>query len=89
MKMEKIHHKTLNVICQLNKAYKALLELKETVSIHQGHLRFLVTEFAKSTSYLNRKCWWCFFFHKEIPFNLSKDQVFHQFLQEQHINELN
>ena len=42
LKMQKIHHKTLKIIYQSNKTYKELLELSETVSIHQRHLRFLV-----------------------------------------------
>ena len=40
----KIHLKTLKVIYQSNKTYEELLELSETVSIHQRHLRFLVTD---------------------------------------------
>ena len=54
LKMQEIDHKTLNVIYQPNKIYEELLELSETVSIHQ-RLRFLVTEANKSTSYLNPK----------------------------------
>ena len=68
-------HKTLNVIYQSNKTYKELLELSETVSIHQQHLRFLVTEVYTSTSYLNLKFMCSFFTHKEIPYNLWKGQV--------------
>ena len=70
LKMQKIHHKTLKVIYQSNKTYEELLELNETVSIHQRHLRFLVTEVHKSTSYLNPKFMCSFFTHKEIPHNL-------------------
>ena len=44
LKMQKIYHKTLNVIYQSNKIYEELHELSETASIHQQHLRFLVTE---------------------------------------------
>ena len=55
LKMQKIDHKTLKVIYQSNKTYEELLELSETVSIHQQRLRFLVTEANKSTSYLNPK----------------------------------
>ena len=40
----KINLKTLKVIYQSNKTYEELLELSETVSIHQRHLRFLVTD---------------------------------------------
>ena len=55
LKMQEIDHKTLKVIYQPNKIYEELLELSETVSIHQQRLRFLVTEANKSTSYLNPK----------------------------------
>ena len=40
----------MKVIYQSNKTYEELLELSETVSIHQQHVRFLVTEIHKSTS---------------------------------------
>ena len=72
LKMRKIYHKTLNVIYQSNKTFEELLELSETVSIHQ---RFLVTEVYKSTSYLNLKFMYSFFTHKEIPYSLRKGQV--------------
>ena len=71
----KINLKTLKVIYQSNKTYEELLELSETVSIHQRHLRFLVTEVYKSTSYLNPKFMCSFFTHKETPYNLRKGQV--------------
>ena len=75
LKMQKIHHKTLKVIYQSNKTYEELLELSETVSIHQRHLRFLVTEVYKSTSYLKTKFMCSFFTHEEISYYLNKDQV--------------
>ena len=75
LKIQKINHKTLKVIYQSNNTYEELLELSETVSIHQRHLRFLVTEVYKSTSYLNPKFMCSFFTHKEIPYNLRKGQV--------------
>ena len=74
LKMQKIHHKTLKVIYQSNNTYEELLELSETVSIHQRHFRFLVTEVYKSTSYLKPKFTCSFFTHKEIPYNLRKGQ---------------
>ena len=73
LKMQKIHHKTLKVIYQSNKTYEELLELSETISIHQRHL---VTEVYKSTSYLNLKFMCSFFTYKETPDNLRKGQVF-------------
>ena len=75
LKMQKIHHKTLKVIYQSNKTYEELLELSETVSIHQRHLRFLVTEVYTNTSYLNPMFMCSFRTHKEIPYNLMKGQV--------------
>ena len=74
-KIQKIHRKTLKVIYHSNNTYEELLELSETVSIRQRHLRFLVTEVYKSTSYLNSKFMCSFFTHKEIPYNLRKGQV--------------
>ena len=55
LNMQKIHPKTLKVNYQSNKTYEELLELSETVSIHQRHFRFFVTEVYESTSYLNPK----------------------------------
>ena len=52
-KIEKIHHKTLKVIYESNDTYDNLLLQSNTVSIHQRHLRFLVTEIYKSISQLN------------------------------------
>ena len=75
LKMQKIHHKTLKVIHQSYKTYEELLELSETVRIHQRDLRFLDTEVYKSTSYLNTKFMCSFFTHEEIPYNLRKGQV--------------
>ena len=64
LKIEKIHQNTLKVIYQSNETYEELLELSETVSIHQGHLRFLVTEVHRITSYLSPKFMCSFFLHK-------------------------
>ena len=66
LKIQKIHHKTLKAIYQSNETYEELLELSETVSIHQRY---------KSTSYLNPKFICSFLAHKEIPYNLRKGQV--------------
>ena len=48
---------------------------QQTVSIHQWHLRFLVTKVYKSTYYLNPKFMCSFFTDKEIPHNLRKGQL--------------
>ena len=75
LKIQKIHYKTLKLIYQSNNTYGELLELSETVIIRQRHLRFLVTEVCKSTSYLNSKFMCSFFTHKEIPYNLKKGLI--------------
>ena len=51
-KIEKIHHKTLKVICESNDTYDNLLLQSNTVSVHQ---RFLMTEIYKSISKLRLK----------------------------------
>ena len=75
LKIQRIHHKTLKVIYQSNKTYEKLLELSEPVSIHQRHLRFLVTKVYKSTFFLNPRLMCYFFTHKEIPCNIRQCQV--------------
>ena len=47
-KIEKIHHKTLKVIYESNDTYDNLLLQSNTVSVHQRHLRFLMTEYIKA-----------------------------------------
>ena len=71
-KIEKIHHKTLKVIYESNDTYDNLLLQSDTVSVHQRHLRFLVTEIYKSISQLNPKFMWSYFTHKDMPYNLRK-----------------
>ena len=80
LKMQKIHHKTLTVIYQSNKTHEEILKLNETVSIHQRHLRFLVTEDCKSTSYLNSMFMCPFFPHKKL--HIRSDQAFSLTLQD-------
>ena len=46
--IEKIHHRTLKVIYQSEESYENLLLESSSVSIHQRHLRFLVTEIYKA-----------------------------------------
>ena len=75
LKMQKVHRKTLTVIYQSNNTYEELLELSDSVSIHQRHLRFLVTDVYRSISYLNPKFMSSFFTHEEISYNLRKGQV--------------
>ena len=51
--MQKIHYKTLKVIYQSDGSYDHLLQLSKSVSLHQRHLRFLLTEIYKSTGTLS------------------------------------
>ena len=44
LKMQKIHHKSLKVIYQSDASYDDLLQLSNSVSLHQRHLQFLLTE---------------------------------------------
>ena len=71
-KIEKIHHKTLKVIYESNDTYDNLLLQSNTVSVHQRHLRFLMTEIYKSTSQLNPEFIWYYFTHEDMPYNLRK-----------------
>ena len=75
-KIEKIHHKTLKVIYESNDTYENLLLQSNTVSVHQRHLRFLMTEIYKSISQLNPEFMWSYFTHKKnMPYNLRKGPI--------------
>ena len=54
--MQKIHHKTLRVIYQSDESYKNLHNLDNSVSLHQRHLKNLVTEVFMCESKANPKC---------------------------------
>ena len=71
-KMQKTHRKTLRVIYQLDESYENLLNLDNSVSLHQRHLRFLVTEIFKSVSKTNPKFMWSYFSSKNLSYNLRK-----------------
>ena len=68
-KIEKIHHKTLKVIYESSDTYDNLFLQSNTVSVHQRHLRYLVTEIYKSIFY---EFMWFYFTHKDMPYNLRK-----------------
>ena len=53
LKLKKNHNKTLKVIYGIDDSYNNLLLSSNSVSIHQRHLRFLVTEIFKSISQIN------------------------------------
>ena len=46
-----------------------------TVSVHQRHLTFLMTETYKSISQLNPEFMWFFSTHKDIPYHLRKGPI--------------
>ena len=71
-KMQKMHHKTLRIIYQSDKSYKNLLNLDNRVSLHQRHLRFLVTESFRSVSKTNPKFMWSYFTSKNRSYSLRK-----------------
>ena len=53
-KIQKIHHRTLKVVYGIDDSYNNLLLSSNYVSIHQRHLRFLVTETFKNISNQSR-----------------------------------
>ena len=63
---------TLRIIYQSDKIYENLLNLGNSVSLHQKHLKFLVTEFFKSVSKTNPKFMWSYFSSKNLSHNLKK-----------------
>ena len=65
-KIEKIHHRTLKVVYGIDDSYSNLLLSGNSVSIHQRHLRFLVTEIFKSISQINPEFMWLFFRPKKL-----------------------
>ena len=74
-KIEKIHHRTLKVVYGIDDSYKNLLLSSNSVSIHQRHLRFLVTEIFKSISQINPEFMWSFFKPKKLSYNLRKEPI--------------
>ena len=54
---------------------KYKLQMCQTISIYQQHLKFLVTEIFKSTSSLNPQFKWSSFTYKEIPHNLRDNTL--------------
>ena len=75
LKMQKIHHKTLKVIYPSDASYDDLLQLSNGVSLHQRHLRFLLTEIYKRTGTLNPQFMWSYFKYREVPYNLRRGPV--------------
>ena len=71
-KIEKVHHMTLNVVYGIDDSYDNLLLSINSVSIHQRHLRFLVTEIFKSISQINPEFMWLFFRPKKLSWNIRE-----------------
>ena len=72
LKMHKIHYKTLRNIYQSDESYENLLNLNNSVSLHQRHLKFLVTEIFKSVPKENPKFMWSYFGGKNLSYDLRK-----------------
>ena len=64
--MQKIHHKTLRIIYQSPDSYKNLPNVDNTLLLHQGHLKFLVTEIFNSVSKINPKLMLSYFSSKYL-----------------------
>ena len=65
-KIEKIPHRTLKVC--IDNSYNNILLRSNSVSIHQRHLRFFVTEIFKSISQINPEFMWSFFEQKKLSY---------------------
>ena len=75
-KIEKIRHRTLKVIYKSEESYENLLLESSSVSIHQRHLRFLLTEIYKSATQINPEFMWHYFTYNNISYNLRKGPIF-------------
>ena len=74
-KIEKILHRTLRVIYGIEDSYSNLLLRSNSVSIHQRHLRFLVTVIFKSISQINPEFMWSFFKQKKLSYSLRNGPI--------------
>ena len=74
-KIEKIYHRTLKVIYGIDDSYNNLLLSSNSISIHRGHLRFLVTETFKTKSQINPEFMWSFFKQKKLSYNFWKGPI--------------
>ena len=73
--MQKAHHKSLRVIYQSDVSCDDLLQLSNSVALHQRHLRFLLTEIYKSTGTLKPQFMWSYFKYRKVPYNLRRGPV--------------
>ena len=74
-KIEKNDHTTLKVIYLSEESYENLLLESSSVSVHQRHLCFLVTEIYKSRTRKNPKFMWPYFTYNNITYNLRKEPI--------------
>ena len=74
-KIEKNHHRTLKVVYGIDDSYNNHLLSSNSVSFHQMHLRFLVTEILKSISQINPEFMCSFFNPKKLSYNLRKGPI--------------
>ena len=65
-KIEKIYHRTLKVIYQSEESYENLLLESSSLSVHQRHQRFLVTEISKSSKQINPEFMWPYFTYNNL-----------------------
>ena len=63
------------MIYRVDDSYNNLLLSSKSVSIHQRHLRFLITEIFKSISQINPEFMWSFFKQKRLSYNLRKGPI--------------
>ena len=75
LKMQKKSSKSLKVIYQSNASYDDLLQLSNSMSLHQRHLRFLLMEIYKSTVTLNPLFMWSYLKYRKVPYNLRRGPV--------------
>ena len=69
-RVQKIHFRSLQVVHNTyDTTYNELLSTNSDVSIHQRHLRFLVTEVFKSVNKLNQHFMWDFFKATFFPYD--------------------
>ena len=61
----------MRIIYQPDESYENLLNLNNSVSLHQRHFRILVTEIFKNVSKTNPKFMWSYFSSKNL-YNLRK-----------------
>ena len=74
-KIEKTHYRTLKLIYQSEESYENLLLESSSVSVHQRHMRFLVTEIYKSTTQINPEFMCPYFTYSNISYNLRKGSI--------------